>query len=50
MLFLIMFHIIKSWVFVLLINKKMISKNYKSNDIFNVVIKSNFKKWLSKIW
>ena len=45
MLFLIMFHIIKKvGVFVLLINKKMISKNYKSNDIFNVVIKSNFKK------
>ena len=45
MLFLIMFRIIKKvGVFVLLINKKMISKNYKSNDIFNVVIKSNFKK------
>ena len=35
----------KSWGFCVTDKqKKMISKNYKSNDIFNVVIKSNFKK------
>ena len=33
----------KSWGFCVTDKqKKMISKNYKSNDIFNVVIKSNF--------